>query len=207
MPSSARPPRAPSISPPAPVDRLAVLLPLAHRIARAIARRVPRSLHDDVRAAAAIGAWQASTRFGAGTKDQLRAYATQRIRGAILDELRNHDWMPRRLRASKEQFSQFSLEEYIFAKDPIGGPRRGYPEPLVALATQEDDAQAVRDAEALRKALRRLTPRERLILAETYGRERLLQAVADELGVTEARVSQIRTLAIRRLQETMRARR
>ncbi len=52
---------------------------------------------------------------------------------------------------------------------------------------------------ALQVALDALPPRERLILSRSYFEERSLREIAEEMGVTESRVCQLRAQAIRRL--------
>lgn len=67
----------------------------------------------------------------------------------------------------------------------------------------EDSAEeALDEAErngALQVALDALPQRERLILSRSYFEERSLREIAEEMGVTESRVCQLRAQAIRRL--------
>ena len=53
--------------------------------------------------------------------------------------------------------------------------------------------------DAVQAALNALPPRERLILARSYFEERPLRQIAQELGVTESRVCQLRAQALARL--------
>lgn len=70
-----------------------------------------------------------------------------------------------------------------------------------------DDGEAAMYAEldgaertdAVQAALSALPPRERLILARSYFEERPLRQIAQELGVTESRVCQLRAQALARL--------
>jgi RNA polymerase sigma factor (sigma-70 family) len=52
---------------------------------------------------------------------------------------------------------------------------------------------------ALRAALDGLPRRERLVLSRSYLEERPLREIADELGVTESRVCQLRSQGLARL--------
>jgi RNA polymerase sigma factor for flagellar operon FliA len=56
---------------------------------------------------------------------------------------------------------------------------------------------------ALQAALRALSSRERTVLALYYYEELRLHQIAEVLGVTESRVSQIRTRAIARLRQQL----
>lgn len=61
--------------------------------------RLPASVDlDDLIQAGAIGLMNALSRFDAHQGTAFTTYATQRVRGAMLDELRSRDWVPRRVR-------------------------------------------------------------------------------------------------------------
>ncbi|MBT0728227.1 RNA polymerase sigma factor FliA [Rosenbergiella australiborealis] len=61
--------------------------------------RLPASVDlDDLLQAGAIGLMNAISRFDAQHGTAFTTYAAQRIRGAMLDELRERDWAPRRVR-------------------------------------------------------------------------------------------------------------
>lgn len=61
--------------------------------------RLPASVDlDDLIQAGAMGLMNAITRYDAQQGTAFTTYAAQRIRGAMLDELRNLDWAPRRVR-------------------------------------------------------------------------------------------------------------
>lgn len=63
------------------------------------------------------------------------------------------------------------------------------------------ELEASERAGALRSALDALPARERLILARSYFEERPLRQIANELGVTESRVCQLRAQALARLRK------
>lgn len=71
-------------------------LPQVRLIARKIHERLPETiLFDDLVSAGIIGLIQAIDNFDPGQNVKLRTYAEFRIRGAILDSLRESDWAPR----------------------------------------------------------------------------------------------------------------
>lgn len=73
--------------------------PLVKRIAYHLMSRLPSSVQvEDVVQNGMIGLLDAIDRFEAGLGAQFETYATQRIRGAMLDGLRENDWLPRSLR-------------------------------------------------------------------------------------------------------------
>ncbi|MDX5363410.1 MAG: RNA polymerase sigma factor FliA [Pseudazoarcus pumilus] len=73
--------------------------PLVKRIAYHLMAKLPASVHiDDVMQNGMIGLLDAVSRYEDGLGAQFETYAAQRIRGAMLDGLREDDWMPRSLR-------------------------------------------------------------------------------------------------------------
>jgi len=73
--------------------------PLVKRIAFHMMSRLPSSVQvDDLVQNGMIGLLDAIDRFEAGFGAQFETYATQRVRGAMLDGLRENDWLPRSLR-------------------------------------------------------------------------------------------------------------
>lgn len=86
----------------APADRNQLLvehIPLVRYVARKIHERLPQHVEmDDLVSAGTLGLIDALNKFDAGKKVQFRSYAQFRIRGAILDGLRDLDWGSRELR-------------------------------------------------------------------------------------------------------------
>ena len=70
--------------------------PLVKRIAHHMMARLPASVEvDDIIQAGMMGLLDAVNRYEDNQGARFDTYAAQRIRGAILDELREHDWLPR----------------------------------------------------------------------------------------------------------------
>ena len=81
--------------------RITTFAPLVRRMAHHHAARLPSSVQiDDIIQAGMIGLMDAAARFEESQGNQFETYATQRIRGAMLDELRSNDWLPRSTRKS-----------------------------------------------------------------------------------------------------------
>jgi RNA polymerase sigma factor for flagellar operon FliA len=73
--------------------------PLVKRIAYHLLAKLPASVQvDDLIQTGMIGLLDALGRYEDGMGAQFETYAVQRIRGAMLDGLRENDWMPRGLR-------------------------------------------------------------------------------------------------------------
>jgi RNA polymerase sigma factor for flagellar operon FliA len=70
--------------------------PLVRRLAHQMIAKLPANVEiDDLIQVGMIGLTDALTRFDAGQGVMFETFATQRIRGAMLDELRGTDWMSR----------------------------------------------------------------------------------------------------------------
>ncbi|KAB2874041.1 MAG: RNA polymerase sigma factor FliA [Ideonella sp.] len=70
--------------------------PLVRRLAHQMIAKLPANVElDDLIQVGMIGLNDALSRFDAGQGVQFETFATQRIRGAMLDELRGGDWMSR----------------------------------------------------------------------------------------------------------------
>jgi len=78
---------------------LAEHAPLVKRLAHQMKAKLPPSVEvDDLIQAGMIGLLDAVSRYEETHGAQFETYAVQRIRGAMLDELRSSDWLPRSMR-------------------------------------------------------------------------------------------------------------
>lgn len=76
--------------------------PMVKRLARQLAAKLPASVElDDIVQAGMIGLMDAARRYKADQGAQFETFATQRVRGAMLDELRQNDWAPRTVRRTQ----------------------------------------------------------------------------------------------------------
>ena len=73
--------------------------PLIKYIAQKIASRLPSNIElDDLISCGVIGLMDAIEKYDSTRDNKFKTYAEFRIRGAILDELRAQDWVPRSIR-------------------------------------------------------------------------------------------------------------
>ena len=73
--------------------------PLVKRLAYQLKAKLPPSVEvDDLIQAGMMGLLDAVNRYEESYGAQFETYAVQRVRGAMLDELRSTDWLPRSLR-------------------------------------------------------------------------------------------------------------
>lgn len=97
-------------------ERIIEYLPLVKFVANRIAGRLPSHVEvDDLINAGIIGLIDALKKFDATLKIKFKTYAEFRIKGAILDELRALDWVPRstRQKASRLEKAYAELEQRL----------------------------------------------------------------------------------------------
>jgi RNA polymerase sigma factor for flagellar operon FliA len=82
-------------------------LPLVGRVIERMKASLPSHVDaDDLKSVGVIGLVNAARSFRADQGSAFSTYATLRIRGAVLDELRRMDWMPRRARAKAKELKE-----------------------------------------------------------------------------------------------------
>lgn len=91
-----------------PRERLIVeYAPLIKFIAQKIAARLPANVElDDLISSGVIGLMDAVEKYDVSRDNKFKTYAEFRIRGAILDELRAQDWVPRSVREKAKQLER-----------------------------------------------------------------------------------------------------
>ncbi|MBV5296728.1 MAG: RNA polymerase sigma factor FliA [Rhodoferax sp.] len=95
--------------------------PLVRKLAHHMMARLPANVQvDDLIQVGLIGLSEALSRFEATQGVQFETFATQRIRGAMLDELRENDWVSRSTRKSQKEIEE-SLRrlEHRLGRSPL----------------------------------------------------------------------------------------
>jgi len=97
--------------------------PLVRRLAHHMMAKLPANVQvDDLIQVGLIGLSDALSRYEAGQGAQFETFATQRIRGAMLDELRENDWMSRGSRKSQKDIEQaLHRLEHRLGRTPLEG--------------------------------------------------------------------------------------
>jgi RNA polymerase sigma factor for flagellar operon FliA len=91
-------------------------MPLVKRLAHHMKAKLPPSVEvDDLIQAGMIGLLDAISRYEETHGAQFETYAVLRIRGAMLDELRSSDWLPRSMRQNmrKIEAAMSSLQQKL----------------------------------------------------------------------------------------------
>lgn len=199
-------------------------LGLVYHVAQAVERRTGTD-RDDLVSAGTVGLLQAVERFDPERGYHFSTFALRRIRGAMLDEIRRQApvsrsalTVRRRMTAARDRLEcrlgrparaaevalELGVEErrYLAWEADTHRTVAPLPEDMPAPEPIEVETPAW-----LVEALTRLPPRERKVISLSYGEELKGSAIAEVLGVTESRVSQIRNSALSRLRDAAPARR
>lgn len=98
-------------------------VPLVRRVAHHLLLRLPASVMlDDLVQNGMLGLLDALDRYQDGYGAQFETYASQRIRGAMLDGLRENDWLPRNLRKEMRKVEAAVLVlEHELGRSPSEG--------------------------------------------------------------------------------------
>lgn len=124
-------------------------LPVVNFIAERLLLTLPRSIDvEDLKSAGTFGLMDAVDGFEIERGIKFKTYCSNRIRGAILDELRSQDWVPRLVRLKAHQLARAqSTLEARFGRAPTHAEMAG--ELNIGLAdymdmTEEASAHTVR---------------------------------------------------------------
>ena len=200
---------------------------LIDRIARRIVLRTGlQSAFDDLWSAGALGLLEAARRFDNARGASFETFVEHRVRGAMLDELRRMDHLPRRLRSRTDDLQKAkkklqgqlgrdaSTEELAgelkLDMEEVGGIE-ALLEPHVPLdrlagvaaegseSEIEDRLTRAKMAESLAAAIRELPERLQTVLGLHYLEGLTYREIAKILDVSEPRVCQLHGDGIKKL--------
>jgi len=207
--------------------------PLIDRAARRLAARTGlRSAFDDLWSAGALGLLEAAPRFDAARGVSFETFVEHRIRGAMLDELRKMDHLPRRLRsrtddvqkvkqklaaqlgrdATTEEVAQalnVDLEE-LSGLEALLEPHVPLDKATHALVSGEGHEPSVEEkieraqlAKALAEGFKKLPERLQVVMGLHYVEGLTYREIAKMLDVSEPRVCQLHADGLKRLRATV----
>lgn len=213
-------------------------LALVHHFAGRMKPRTGGAVErEDLVSAGVLGLMNAVSCYDPGRGFRFSTFAAQRIRGAMLDEMRRRDVAPRSIRRKQRQLeaarAQLSVELDRAPRHPelaavlevdaqtlwrwkwdVGRSQRVSLSEVVArdggesvvgewagwgLEGVEEEVSRRQEVARLRRELESLSAREQLILRLYDLESCTLREIAAKLGVTESRVSQLRSRALKRL--------
>lgn len=176
-------------------------LPLVEQIAAKVHRKLgPQTLFDvpSLVNAGVFGLIEAIDGFDPGRGCYFSTFAHMRIKGAILDELRRHDWVPRleRQRQKRVEARPAGVVSLRIEQD-TDGEESPYGDWLVDRGPPPD-ARLNRE-DVWRDQLRGLSQRERLLVLLYFRDDATMKEIGRQVGCSESRVSQQMSAILRRL--------
>ncbi len=215
-------------------------------VAGRIAIHVPNNVEmDDLVGWGVLGLLDAVEKFDPSQNTKFSTYATFRIRGAIIDEIRSLDWAPRSLRtmarkvgsarqklrhemgeepstddiaealdSTVEQvencISQIQVAQVLSLDDYVPAGDREEVRKLDTVAdarakTPETEAEAVERQQRLVEAILGLAEQQQKVLNLYYYEELTQKEIGVVLEVSESRVCQIHSAALKELRKAVQA--
>lgn len=214
---------------PSNTDELVIeYLPLVKKIGLHLIAKLPPSVElDDLLQVGVIGLIQSGSTYDASRGASFSTYAGIRIRGAMLDEVRRNDWMPRSVQQNLKRVGEaisklearhsravsdsevaaelgLTLEEYRDQSRELSYCRlTSLDDSPVGVESDEPDPLARLEDSSLKRqlvdAIKALPEREALMMSLYYGDELNLKEIGEVMGVSESRVSQIHGQALARM--------
>lgn len=211
---------------------------LVHHVARQLATRLSTEADlDELVSAGSLGLLQAAESFDAARGLSFSTFAVPRIRGAMLDELRRLDHMPRNvrkrsreltrardtlagrlqrqptdtevsaaLRVDADDVRRWQFDAHSTVTLSVHQPVRAESDTTLADVLPDDQAPSIEaimtrecEVEELKRAIAGLKEQERTVLALNFFEELKLSEIAEVLGLSVCRISQIRTAALEKL--------
>ena len=208
---------------------LVTYAPLVKRVVRQLGSQVGGAIdRDDMEQIGLMGLLEALRRYGE-PDEGFAGFATLRVRGAILDELRRQDWRPRAVRQQSHKLRDGvrALTRKL-GREPqegevieaLGITAEAYQEYRLDENAEElasfDDLvnemhevaseaaspeQQLMTRRTLEKALLALDEREQRVVQMYYEFELSYKEIAAVLGLTDARVCQLNKQALRKMKD------
>jgi RNA polymerase sigma factor FliA len=217
-------------------------LPLVDYVSSRMAVGLPKNVtKDDLASNGTMGLIDAIEKFDYQRGLQFETYASWRIRGAMIDGLRQGDWVPRSVREKAKkmedayavleqrnlrtatdeevcaylninlkEFQQMLQEVAVAAvcslEDPI---REEESETRLSLLIDEkavNPESKVHEAylkDSLVVGIQKLTPKERTVVSLFYYEDLSLSEIAEVMGLSPSRISQLHSKAILRLRAAL----
>jgi RNA polymerase sigma factor FliA len=221
--------------PAARVQLVELHLGLVRYVVRAMVPRIAQVEAADLESAGTLGLLRALDKFDASRGLAFSTYAVQRIRGAILDDLRARDPAPRSTRRNARRLAAATsrLEQRLgrppaplqvaealgidlstlwrwqaalppactlSLHDAMGSARF---EAAVGTPPPQGDMLEAEQTACLEAAIAQLPERERAVVVLSFYERLTLREIGRRLEVSESRISQVRTQALRRLRDRL----
>lgn len=205
-------------------------LPLVKIIAHHVSVGLPPGQSvDDLIQVGMMGLLEATRCYEAQKGVQFKTYASIRIRGAMLDELRKDSWMPRSVQQKSKKISKaiqsaearlqrtasdkdiaqemdISMDEYYRMLDSVAGctvfsieDNPGQMDQNADEQSPELDIECESTRDKLAEVMEGLPRQEKLVIFLYYNKGLNMQEISKVLEVSESRVCQVHSQAVNRI--------
>ncbi|HEV8655302.1 MAG TPA: sigma-70 family RNA polymerase sigma factor [Candidatus Limnocylindria bacterium] len=187
-------------------ERILTHLGFARAVAsRALDPRCRGADREDLIAAGVVGLVQAAQRYRGDLGASFGAYAARRVRGQVLDALRERDPLTRSARRAYREAQRISedlpppyVEISLDRLAELGDSGVAAPDATEAPRTRRDPRW-----DCVVRELRSLTKLERRVIVLSYGRGLTLREIGVQVGLSESGVCRVRARALRRLRSAL----
>jgi RNA polymerase sigma factor for flagellar operon FliA len=170
------------------------------KVARLLARRLPASIDlGELRSAGALGLIEAATRFDPARGGSFEAFATIRIRGAMLDDIRLRDTLSRDMRRAARSIARAvaTLTQRL-GRPPVEAELAEHAgmsiDELRARRARVSDARVFGLDDVRRDLLERVRDERAADPQELYARRERLDRLATDIGALPPRMQQVLSL-------------
>jgi RNA polymerase sigma factor for flagellar operon FliA len=187
-------------------ERILTHLGFARAVAsRALDPRCRGADREDLIAAGVVGLVQAAQRYRGDLGASFGAYAARRVRGQVLDALRERDPLTRSARRAYREAQRISedlpppyVEISLDRLAELGDSGVAAPDATEAPRTRRDPRW-----DCVVRELRSLTKLERRVIVLSFGRGLTLREIGVQVGLSESGVCRVRARALRRLRSAL----
>jgi RNA polymerase sigma factor for flagellar operon FliA len=191
---------------PASGERIIAHLGFARAVAaRSLDPRCRGADREDLIAWGVVGLVQAAQRYRGDLGASFGAYAARRVRGQVLDALRERDPLTRSARRAYREARRITedlpppyVEISLDRLAELGDGGLPAPDGSVAADTHRDPRW-----DSVARELRSLTKLERRVIVLSYGRGLTLREIGVKVGLSESGVCRVRSRALRQLRSAL----
>lgn len=211
-------------------DNISLVKIIAHHIS---VRLPPGQSVDDLIQVGLIGLLEASRVYDPALGATFKSYASIRVRGSIMDELRRQSWVPRSVQQKSRVLSKaihtvenklgrtaidreiaeemgLSIDEYSSTLNDVAGctvfsldDENHFNEPENVDDVPFKNIQDESVKERLAEVIEFLPDQEKMVISLYYDQELNLREIGSVLDVSESRVCQIHSQAVSRMRNKM----
>jgi len=187
-------------------ERIVAHLAFARAVAaRSLDPRCRGADREDLIAWGVVGLVQAAQRYRGDLGASFGAYAARRVRGQVLDALRERDPLTRSARRAYREAQKVAedlpppyVEISLDRLAELGDGGIAASDEVVASGTHRDPRW-----DCVARELRGLTKLERRVIVLSYGRGLTLREIGVSVGLSESGVCRVRARALRRLRSAI----